>query len=364
MTSPFGHPHVWRGAERYCRELAAWLGQQGHEATWLVTTPDHTTTATLEPDGVRVHYQHRSPDRGRASSAVALDPLLRCVPPLVRSVRQFDFDVIQTHHYVDAAAVRLASHRRTPYVMWIPGVPRRASLAGRPMHKAAFRVGAAGARQLYCLSEFARDSLRADFAIDAEVMRPGVDTQRYAGERSADEPVILCAAAPGDPRKRVELLVAAFPTVLERIADAVLVLASHDPGQATALLDGLPPAARHRARVAANPDFDELAALYRGAAVSVLPSVDEAFGLVIVESLAAGTPVVASDRGAPAEIISDDGVGRLFAHDQPDALAGAILDAIELSADPSTAARCRAHASHWDWSKVGPELEEIYRGLL
>ncbi|MGQ0831589.1 MAG: glycosyltransferase family 4 protein [Microthrixaceae bacterium] len=362
LTSPFGHPDVWRGAERYCRELATWLGERGHDTTWLVTTTDDTRDATLEPEGVRMRYQHRSRDRGWGVDRY--DVFLRCIGPLARGVRQCDFEVIEAHHYVDAAAVRLARRRGTPYVMWIPGLPRKASLAGLPLHKVAFRFAVGGAARLHCLSEFARSGFQREMGLQADVMRPGVDTRRYLGPRAGGEPIVLCTAAPGDPRKRVDLLVSAFPEVLRRVPDARLVLAAHDADAAARMLDSLPGAARERATVAHDPNLEELAELYRGAAVSVLPSVDEAFGLVLVESLAAGTPVVASDRGAAREIISTDGVGRLFANDDPTSLVDAIVDTMKLSSESATAERCRDHSMHWDWSKVGPELEEIYAALL
>ncbi|MFZ6004383.1 MAG: glycosyltransferase family 4 protein [Actinomycetota bacterium] len=362
LTSPFGHPDVWRGAERYCRELSTWLGQQGHDATWLVTTTGETRMATLEPEGVRVRYQHRSLDRGWGADRY--DVFLRCIIPIARGIRASDFQVIEAHHYVDAAAVRLARRGRTPYVMWIPGLPRKASLAGLPLHKAAFRFAVQGAARLHCLSEFARAGLAREMGLEAEVVRPGVDTSRYAGPRPGGQPMVLCTAAPGDPRKRVDLLVSAFPAILQRVPDARLVLASQDAEVATRMLDSLPDAARRHAEVANNPSLDLLAELYRSAAVSVLPSVDEAFGLVLVESLAAGTPVVASDRGAGGEIISTEDVGRLFAHDDISSLVDSIVDTMKMSSDAATARRCREHATHWDWSRVGAELEEIYSALL
>ena len=57
---------------------------------------------------------------------------------------------------------------------------------------------------------------------------------------------------------------------------------------------------------------------WRCRAGQALPSVDEAFGLVLVESLAAGTPVVAARSGACPEIVTDDLIGRLFEPDAAD----------------------------------------------
>jgi len=96
----------------------------------------------------------------------------------------------------------------------------------------------------------------------------------------------------------------------------------------------------------------ELAAAH----VSVLPAVEESFGLVLAESLAAGTPVVAARSGAGPEIVTDD-VGRLFEPDDRDSLVEALDQALTL-ADGGREA-CREHARRWDWSEVGPRYERL-----
>src|SRR5439155_1593557 len=81
---------------------------------------------------------------------------------------------------------------------------------------------------------------------------------------------------------------------------------------------------------------------YAGAWASVLPSVDEAFGLVLIESLAAGTPAVAARSGACPEIIDDDRVGRLFAPDDADDLLRAMEEALDLGSEAETSAPSRS----------------------
>ena len=98
--------------------------------------------------------------------------------------------------------------------------------------------------------------------------------------------------------------------------------------------------------------LEELPARYRDADVTVLPSRGEAFGLVLVESLASGTPVVCSSSGGMAEIVDDKSVGRVFAADDVADLQRALIETIELGRDPSTAARCAAHARRWGWNEI------------
>jgi glycosyltransferase involved in cell wall biosynthesis len=96
----------------------------------------------------------------------------------------------------------------------------------------------------------------------------------------------------------------------------------------------------------------------------VLPSGWEAFGLVLVESLASGTPVVSTDAGGMREIVTDPAVGRLVPHRDHEALAAAIAQVAALAADPATPARCAAHARRWGWTEaVGPAHEALYRSI-
>ena len=104
-----------------------------------------------------------------------------------------------------------------------------------------------------------------------------------------------------------------------------------------------------------------LARHYSAASVTVLTSQAEAFGLVLVESLACGTPVVASTDGAGPEIIDRPGIGALFDAPEPDAVATALLGAIDLP-DPSAA--CRARAEQLSLQRCAEEYETLYRTLL
>jgi glycosyltransferase involved in cell wall biosynthesis len=113
-------------------------------------------------------------------------------------------------------------------------------------------------------------------------------------------------------------------------------------------------------------DLDDelaLARAYGEAWVAVLPAVDEAFGLVLVEALACGTPVVGYAGGGIPEIVDRDGVGRLFHRLEPEALAEAILDTLETAGDPATAARCRAHAERFSTDLCTERYLALYHEL-
>jgi alpha-1,6-mannosyltransferase len=89
----------------------------------------------------------------------------------------------------------------------------------------------------------------------------------------------------------------------------------------------------------------------------------ESFGLVIVESMSCGTPVVATTSAASPERVLP-GTGVLCAPDDPHALASACLEGLALSAEPGIRERCRAAAAPYDWDAMLPEYERIYQGAV
>jgi glycosyltransferase involved in cell wall biosynthesis len=106
-----------------------------------------------------------------------------------------------------------------------------------------------------------------------------------------------------------------------------------------------------------------LASAYRGAVLLVLPSEYEAFGLVLLEAMTQGTPVVASRVGGIPEIVTDGATGLLVPPHDPTSLAEAIA---RLRADPALARRL-GEAGRTDvvprfsWEAVADRLVALYR---
>jgi glycosyltransferase involved in cell wall biosynthesis len=97
----------------------------------------------------------------------------------------------------------------------------------------------------------------------------------------------------------------------------------------------------------------------------ILPSEYEAFGLVLLEAMAAGTPIVASAVGGVPEVLAQGRVGRLVPYGDQGALAGALR---ELSDDaPGTLQRVRAATEHvraYDWSVAADRHRALYREIV
>ena len=107
---------------------------------------------------------------------------------------------------------------------------------------------------------------------------------------------------------------------------------------------------------------EEKAALLRSADVYVAPHTGgESFGIVLVEAMSAGAPVVASDLGAFRRVLDDGALGVLFPPGEPQALAAALTG---LLADADRRARLSASAARavrrYDWGRVAGEVLAVY----
>ncbi len=133
------------------------------------------------------------------------------------------------------------------------------------------------------------------------------------------------------------MLVDAFTRVRAAVGECRLVVV----GTPVLGQDGY--AAGFRARVAATPGAqlldgrDDIPDVMADLDVLAFPSVEpESYGLVLVEALASGTPVVATDHGGPPEIVAraDPGAGRVVAAGDAGALAAAVLDLLPARTSP------------------------------
>jgi len=198
--------------------------------------------------------------------------------------------------------------------------------------------------------------------------RPGEEAGSVAYDledaAGLDERVVLVAVGRFTDVKRLPLLVAAFERA-RRVArrPAALVLVGGYPGEweGEHPLEAIERLGARNVYLAGWHDHDELPQFLNAADVQVLASVREQFGLVLVEGMACGLPPIAVDRFGPAEIVDDGDTGWLVPPDDEDALADAIVTAIddgEERARRGVAAR-RAVRERWTWPALAGEVAQV-----
>lgn len=154
---------------------------------------------------------------------------------------------------------------------------------------------------------------------------PGVDAVRFRPAVSRDlrpDPYILCVGRLDDPRKNIALLLEAYANLpVELKETARLVLAgSTGPGPvfwARVKKLGL----TGRVAFVCSPKTEELVRLYQAASVVALSSDEEGLGVVILEAMACGIPVVSTRSGGPDGVIADGKDGYLVGLDDAKAMA-------------------------------------------
>lgn len=357
LVHPFSWPNVRRGGERYLHDLAWYLTARGVDVD-IVTggAPDIQQT----PDGRRVQLrQLRRLATGDLSPADTFGA--SALPWLLRH----RYDVV--HALTPTAALAgVTLGQRTVYT--VLGHPTAVSVSHRRHDARLFRTTVRRVAAPLALSSSAASSVATLTGVRPRVVPPGVRLAEFPprGEPRTGPPRILFPADADDPRKCLDVLLAAFALVLDRHPDARLVLGGGG-GTANAFAT-LAPGVAERVRAATDDigagELTDIPARYAAATVTVLPSVEEAFGLVLVESLATGTPVVGVSQGGPTEIIDDERIGRRAQPRDPHSLANAICEVIKLAAAPATTGLCTEHARRWDWEQsIGPLHESVYRSV-
>lgn len=371
LTIPASWPRVRRGAERFYNELARYLAARGHEVTLITAQPG--PGATIHRDGFTTVAYRRlwHPVLARAGLLEFHAFFLTCLGGLARR----RFDVIQCCTFMDCfAALLLRRFTGTPCIFWVNSIPppvqyfRSLSTGGRVIGHVVSQ-----ADEVVPLSGYVRHYMQNRFDRGGLVLPVPINIEQFtlSRQRDAARPVVFCAASLDDARKGGRLLMRAFNRLKQQRPTVVLELgAATSPDIRRELLSLVDTQWHDDVRFLSVSD-QELSACYGRATVTVLPSVWEAFGMVVLESMATGTPVVGTRDGALPELIATPEVGRLFEPgpiedaqaSNVDGLANALLEGLALGQQPETAERCRAHAERYSWQHIGPRFEALYERL-
>lgn len=363
LTYPYCWPEVRRGGERLFHDLAAYLLSAGVDVTSVSAQPRRAGPPG-QPGPLSVGRP--IPDV-HLPRGVVVDRPVTYLPGAALALARIRPHLVHGLFHLDGVAARLARPRtgRVPCIVHVQGMPRRRNLDRSRVHRSLFGPSVRAADVVLAVSGAAARALAEEFGVEARPFHNGVFTAAYGAalhaERAA-EPTVLFPADPGDPRKRVEVLAQAMGRLDEPWRSARLAVA------------GAPPAGvaeRIRARLGDRVEFlgvlDEsaMARAYARTWITCLPAVEEAFGLVIVESLASGRPCVGiRDGGVPEILGGGAGEGWMADPDDVDGLAAALGAALAAGDSPATVEACRRMAEPFDWSVRGPQLVALYNELV
>ena len=355
-------PYPWDvpgGVVAHIRDLAETLQDLGHEVS--VMTPVDDDEAPLPAYVVRAGRSIPVPYNGSVAR-LTFGPV--SATRMLRWLRAGQFDVLHVHQPETLSLSLLA-------VMCADGPivstshahntrSRILSLFQTPLQTQLEKVQARIA-----VSPAARRTIVEHLGHDAVLVPSGVHVHRFA----------LAQPLPGwpgeggaagfigridEPRKGLAKLLDAFAQLaVARPARRLLVAGPGDP-------PALPRSLRDRVVFLGLVSDEDKARFYRSVDVFVAPNTGgESFGIVLLEALGAGTPIVASDLDAFRQVLDDGRAGVLFPAGDPDALVtalGSLLDA------PGERERLvdagRRTVRRYDWSVVAREVVRVYETVI
>jgi alpha-maltose-1-phosphate synthase len=291
-------------------------------------------------------------------------------------------DVVHTHTwYVGLGGMLVQSIHDVPLVVTLhsmePLRPWKADQLGTgyAVSSWAERLAVERADRVIAVSVQMRADITAHFQVDPErvvVLHNGVDAESFARTERRDAlarhgvraPYVLFVGRISEQKGIFQLLEAA--RTLPAGVQLVLCASSPDTPELRARLE---------AAVAGRPEIlwinamlpvPEVVELYSHAAVFVCPSIYEPFGLINLEAMACGTPVVASRVGGIPEVVVDGETGRLVEPGDPAALGRALR---EVLADPERGRRMgeagrRRVEAQFSWDRIADRTMTVYREAI
>jgi glycogen(starch) synthase len=200
-------------------------------------------------------------------------------------------------------------------------------------------------------------------AIDATQYNPPLDTGSVRARYGVGwgEKLILCVGRLV-PQKGIEYFIRAIPNIAQRYPEAKFIIVGE--GWSRDYLEGIARSTGHTRRILFTGFISdaEVIALMASADVLVVPSIYEPFGIVALEGMATGVPVVASRVGGLAEVIEHDRTGIFVYPKSPSSIAWGVD---QILSNPSHAewltqnARERLHKTY-SWEAVAMKTVEVY----
>lgn len=358
-------PYDWSapgGVKQHILDLAIALIEHGHEVS--VLSPSDSDEG-LEPFVVSSGRPVPVPYNGsvaRVSIGAVSATRVR------RWVRDGQFDVVHIHEPASPSLSLLAC--------WVCDGPLVATWhssqeRSRAMTAAYYILQTAMEKITgrIAVSEKARQTLVENIGGDAVLIPNGVNCAQFeVGQPFRGYPragkTLLFLGRIDEPRKGLQVLLPAMPKIIERYPDIKLLVAG--PGDIDGVRSSLRPDVARHVEFLGLISEDEKVSAFKSSDLYIAPNTGgESFGIVLLESMSARTPVVASNLEAFSQVLLGGQCGALFTNEDSDSLAATVN---EVLADPQ---RCEqlvtagfARAAEFDWRVVSRDVERVYEAVI
>jgi phosphatidylinositol alpha-mannosyltransferase len=355
-------PYSWDvpgGVQAHVRDLADHLIALGHDVS-VLTPVDDPDEADLPPYVVPAGRAVPVPYNGSVARLV-FGPL--SLARTRRWVRQGEFEVLHVHEPT------------------VPSVSMLACFAASGPMVATFHTATARSRALQvfgtalqpvlekvtgriAVSPAARRVVVEHLGGDAVLIPNGVDVARFDGAPPLPGrppgPTVVFLGRLDEGRKGLAVLLEALPELVRLVPDVRLLVAG--PGDADDVRAAVPRSLRDRVELLGLVSDGDKPRVFASGHVYCAPNTHgESFGIVLVEAMAAGTPVVASDLEAFRRVLQGGRAGVLVPVRDPGALAQALGDLLhDEPRRAALAAAARDAVEAYDWRTVTAQVVAVY----
>jgi len=210
------------------------------------------------------------------------------------------------------------------------------------------------------VSEVARSDIQKYFPGEYKIIPNGIDLNKFNPDVEPiqdlmDKPNILFVGR-FDPRKGLPILLRAFPLIKKEVKDARLVIVGH----------GKPPRLPKDTLLFTNVAPNELPRFYRSATVFVSPATGhESFGIILLEAMATGVPIVASDIAGYKCVMQNGKQGLFFKTGDIKDLKDKVVEILKNNELRERLAQNGVKtAKNYSWEIVAKDIEKYYFELL
>ena len=381
----------------YVRDLTRYLGRLGIHVDVFTRSQDEHVPHVLHDLGFgnRVVHVRSGPEVPRPK-----DELENYLPQFVAGIEDFSeikdlkYDLIHSHYWLSGlAAGKLKSKWNVPVVSMFHTLGLMKQRVARNAVEAEGGYRIRGEKEVIKLSDRIVAATPAEMAqlqwlynadgAKVEIIPPGVELSRfypipedeakeYVGIRPCDKMLLFVGRI--EPLKGIDTLIKAIAIMREKDVDVCLAVIGGETDTSAACqneeMERLK-VIREQIGLADLVAFlgkrsqDTLPYYYSAAEAVVVPSHYESFGMVALEALACGAPVVASEVGGLAYLVQDGVTGFTVPSDDPEALAGKLI--VLLQDKKLREQMCNdavEFVQNYSWQEIAARVAEMYREVI